>query len=122
MQKKFITVTNENIDSDFYLVCHAACNEQGKFQWFLKDDANSEYEVYLKNQVYESIIIDSNWIKENAESKWLGCHCKIRDDKYTEMICYLSSDILSVLRNNTFAMISTDDSQGNLGDNYILTE
>ena len=122
MQKKFITITSKNSDSDFYLVCHTACNKQGKFQWFLKDDPNSEHEVYLENEVYESFSITSNWIKENAESKWLGCHCKIRDNEYTEMICYLSSDILTMLRNNTFAMISTFDSQGNLGDNYILTE
>ena len=120
MQKKFITITTENSDSDFYLVCHTACNELGKFQWFLKDDPNSENEVYLENQVYESFVITSNWIKENAENKWLGCHCQIRDDEYTEMICYLSSDILTILRNNTFDMISTFNSQGNLGDNYIL--
>lgn len=64
--------------------------------------------------------LNSNWIKENAENKWLGCHCLLKDDKYTEMICYLSSNILTILRNNTFAMISTFNSQGNLGDNYIL--
>lgn len=120
MQKKFITITTGNCDSDFYLVCHAACDEQGNFQWFLKDDPNSEHEVYLENQVYESFSTDSNWIKENAENKWLGCHCLLKDDKYTEMICYLSSNILTILRNNTFAMISTFNSQGNFGDNYIL--
>lgn len=85
MQKKFITITTGNCDSDFYLVCHAACDEQGNFQWFLKDDPNSEHEVYLENQVYESFSTDSNWIKENAENKWLGCHCLLKDDKYTEM-------------------------------------
>ena len=120
MQKKFITITTEDHSADFFLTCHAACDELGKFQWFLKDNPNSEHEVYLENQVYESFSTDSNWIKENAENKWLGCHCLLKDDEYTEMICYLSSDILTILRNNTFAMISTFDSQGNFGDKYIL--
>ena len=68
MQKKFITIARENKNADFYLVCHTACNELGNFQWFLKDDPNSEHEVNLENQVYESFSTDSNWIKENAEN------------------------------------------------------
>lgn len=73
--------------------------------------------------VYESFSTDSNWIKENAENKWLGCHCLLKDDEYneyTEMICHLSSDILTMLRNNIFDMISTFNSQGNFDHNYIL--
>ena len=120
MQKKFITIARENKKADFYLVCHTACNELGNFQWFLKDDPNSEHEVNLENQVYESFSTDSNWIKENAENKWLGCHCLLKDDEYTEMICHLSSDILTMLRNNIFDMISTFNSQGNFDHNYIL--
>lgn len=88
---------DENKNADFYLVCHTACNELGNFQWFLKDDPNSEHEVNLENQVYESFSTDSNWIRKNAENKWLGCHCLLKDDEYneyTEMICHLSSDIL----------------------------
>ena len=69
MQKKFITIARENKNADFYLVCHTACNELGNFQWFLKDAPNSEHEVNLENQVYESFSTDSNWIKENAEKK-----------------------------------------------------
>ena len=68
MQKKFITIARENRNADFYLVCHAACEELGNFQWFLKDEPNSEHEVNLENQVYESFSTDSNWIKENAEN------------------------------------------------------
>lgn len=120
MQKKFITIARENRNADFYLVCHAACEELGNFQWFLKDEPNSEHEVNLKNQVYESFSTDSNWIKENAENKWLGCRCLLKDDEYTEMICHLSSDILTMLRNNIFDMISTFNSQGNFDHNYIL--
>lgn len=120
MQKKFITIARGNKNADFYLVCHTACNELGNFQWFLKDDPNSEHEVNLENQVYESFSTDSNWIKENAENKWLGCHCLLKDDEYTEMICHLSSDILTMLRNNIFDMISTFNSQGNFDHNYIL--
>uniref|UniRef100_UPI00402ACDD0 hypothetical protein n=1 Tax=[Lactobacillus] rogosae TaxID=706562 RepID=UPI00402ACDD0 len=120
MQKKFITIARENKNADFYLVCHTACNELGNFQWFLKDDPNSEHEVNLENQVYESFSTDSNWIKENAENKWLGCHCLLKDDEYTEMICHLSSDILTMLRNNIFDMISTFNSQGNFDHSYIL--
>lgn len=120
MQKKFITIARENRNADFYLTCHAACNELGNFQWFLKDDPNSEHEVYLENQVYESFSTDSKWIKENAENKWLGCHWLLRDDEYTEMICYLSSDFLTILNNNTFDVIGTFNSQGNCGDTYIL--
>ena len=104
MQKKFITIARENKNADFYLVCHTACNELGN----------------LENQVYESFSTDSNWIKENAENKWLGCHCLLKDDEYTEMICHLSSDILTMLRNNIFDMISTFNSQGNFDHNYIL--
>ena len=55
MQKKFITIARENKNADFYLVCHTACNELGNFQWFLTDDPNSEHEVNLENQVYESL-------------------------------------------------------------------
>lgn len=120
MQKKFITIARENRNADFYLVCHAACDELGNFQWFLKDESNSEHEVNLENQVYESFSTDSNWIKENAENKWLGCRCLLKDDEYTEMICHLSSDILTMLRNNIFDMISTFNSQGNFDHNYIL--
>lgn len=120
MQKKFITIARENRNADFYLTCHVACNELGNFQWFLKDDPNSEHEVYLENQVYESFSTDSKWIKENAENKWLGCHCLLRDDEYTEMICYLSSDFLTILNNNTFDVIGTFNSQGNCGNTYIL--
>lgn len=120
MQKKFITIARENKNADFYLVCHTACNELGNFQWFLTDDPNSEHEVNLENQVYESFSTDSNWIKENAENKWLGCHCLLKDDEYTEMICHLSSDILTMLRNNIFDMISIFNSQGNFDHNYIL--
>lgn len=123
MQKKFITIARENKNADFYLVCHTACNELGNFQWFLKDDPNSEHEVNLENQVYESFSTDSNWIRKNAENKWLGCHCLLKDDaynEYTEMICHLSSDILTMLRNNIFDMISTFNSQGNFDHNYIL--
>lgn len=120
MQKKFITIARENKNADFYLVCHTSCNELGNFQWFLTDDPNSEHEVNLENQVYESFSTDSNWIKENAENKWLGCHCLLKDDEYTEMICHLSSDILTMLRNNIFDMISTFNSQGNFDHNYIL--
>lgn len=36
------------------------------------------------------------------------------------MICHLSSDILTMLRNNIFDMISTFNSQGNFDHNYIL--
>ena len=120
MQKKFITIARENRNADFYLVCHSACEELGKFQWFLKDEPNSEHEVNLENQVYESFSTDSNWIKENAENKWLGCRCLLKDDEYTEMICHLQSDILTMLRNNIFDMISTFNSQGNFDHNYIL--
>ena len=120
MQKKFITIARENRNADFYLVCHSACEELGNFQWFLKDDPNSEHEVNLENQVYESFSTDSNWIKENAENKWLGCRCLLKDDEYTEMICHLSSDILTMLRNNIFDMISTFNSQWNFDHNNIL--
>lgn len=120
MQKKFIIIAKENNNADFYLICHAACNELGKFQWFLKDDQNSEHEVNIGNQMHESFPIDSNWIKENAENKWLGCHCLLKDAEYTEMICYLSSDILTMLRNNIFDGISTFNYQGNIDSNYIL--
>ena len=120
MQKKFITIAREDRNADFYLTCHAACNKSGNFQWFLKDEPNSQHEVYLENQVYESFSTCSKWIKENAENKWLGCHCLLRDDEYTEMICYLSSDFLTILNNNTFDMIGTFNSQGNFGDTYIL--
>ena len=119
-KKKFITIARENRNADFYLVCHSACEELGNFQWFLKDEPNSEHEVNLENQVYESFSTDSNWIKENAENKWLCCRCLLKDDEYTEMICHLSSDILTMLRNNIFDMISTFNSQGNFDHNYIL--
>lgn len=117
MTKKFVVITNKRTDEiDFFLICHAACNKIGNFQWFITDDPNYDFNksTVLEEEVYESITLSSKWIRENAENKWLGCHCLLKDDEYTEILCCLSSDILSIFRNNTVDMIDVCDSNGNI--------
>lgn len=121
MTKTFLIIANkESKDVDFFLICHAACNEIGSFQWFLMDKPNDGKKVYLNHQVYESIHLTSKWIKEHAENKWLGCHCNLPNNEYTEMLCWLSSDILSILRNNTLSSLSIFDENGYIHTCYNL--
>lgn len=90
MTKTFLCITNNNDKGiNFILICHAACNEIGNFQWFLMDNPNDEKEEYLRNEVYESITLNS---------KWIGCHCNLPNNKYTEMLCQLSGNILNFVR------------------------
>lgn len=125
MTKTFLTISNnKKSDIEFSLICHAACDETGKFQWFLKDDPNDNIEMKIEDVVCESITLDSEWIKENAEDKWLACHCAVEDEEYeyTEMLCHLSSDAITIIRDNPLDVIELYDEKEDLKINYELTK
>ena len=119
MTKRFLTITYIDIDNnDFYLILHAAYNQIGNFQWYLTDNLNDKKEEYLGDEVYESITLSQKWIKENAEGKWIGCHCLLKDNECTEILCRLSSDICELIRQGTFEQIDVLSANGNFGSSY----
>ena len=120
MTEKYLVIDNGKNNIDFFLICHAACQKVGNFQWFLMNDPNDDKKTYLKHYIYESITISSQWITENAEGKWLGCRCHLDEDDYTEMLCFLSGNILKMLRNNKFQTIGICDIHGMIDNEYIL--
>lgn len=123
MTKSFLIVNKQGKDDvDFFLILHSACDQQGNFQWFLKDGSNDNKEQYIEDQVYESITISSKWIKENAENKCIGCHCLLKDEEYTEMLGMLSSDILTIIRNNSLFSIDICDDNGNIKNSYVIKD
>lgn len=125
MTKTFLGISsNHKNNTEFFLICHAAYDKTGKFQWFLKDDPNDNIEIIIEDAVCESIELDSEWIKENAEGKWLACHCAVKDEEYeyTKMLCHLSSDAITIICNNTLDAIGLYDEKKDLKINYELSK
>lgn len=114
--KKFIfIITND----DFIIILHACPNAIGKFQWYWMDDPNDEVINKIEGQVYESITIASEQIKEKYKNKWLGCFCDVPDGKYHEGCVFLTDNVIEMIGENQFDNISFADQKGMTKDNHF---
>jgi hypothetical protein len=108
-----ILLLNEN--NEFHLIIHAfPDSEKGVFQWYLTDNPNSEHAEMIVDEIYESIALSSEKIKNNYNKKWIYCHCKTEDSSYNEGCVLLSDNFIDMIRNNDFDDISFYDKQGNI--------
>ena len=101
-------------DGSFIVIVNACPNADGKFQWYLVDNPNSERKYILDNQTYKSITISSDNISNEYQNKWLCCKCEIQDDNYIEGCVYLSSDFLEMISVNQFDVINFFGTDGNI--------
>lgn len=123
MQKKILTITNKYKDEiEFILTFHTAVDEKGTFQWFLMNDTAEGQNELINGEVFESFSVSSKWIKDNAEGKLLGFQCELKEKSFTENICWLSSDLLELLRNNEFEKILICDENGYFKYSYCKDE
>lgn len=113
--KKYICVNNDN---DFCIILHACPNAIGKFQWYWMDEPNNEIKKNIEGEVYESITISSQQIKEKYINKWLACHCDVSDETYEEGCVYLTDNVIDMIRENQFDNISFYDEKGMTKANF----
>ena len=83
-------------------------------QWFLVGDSQK----LLVDQTCQSVILDAAWIARQAEGKWLGCRYILDGIQYEKMLCFLSGDLMTLLKRNSFDRIDVCDIYGNAKDVY----
>lgn len=100
--QKFILLRN---NGEFFVIVHAAPNQQGKFQWYWMNDPNEDPEVNIAGEVFESITLSSQNIKAHYQKKWLACHCEVEGSRYNEGCVYLTDDFVEMIKANQFDAI-----------------
>lgn len=112
MPEKILTIDN----STFFVTCRIGEELQDvqSIQWFLAGDNQR----LLADQTCQSVILDAAWIAKQAEGKWLGCRYILDGIKYEKMLCFLSGDLMTLLKRNSFDRIDVCDTYGNTKDVY----
>ena len=64
------------------------------------------------------IILDATWIAKQAEGKWLGCRYILNGIQYEKMLCFLSGDLVTLLKRNSFDRLDVCNIYGNAKDVY----
>lgn len=93
MPEKILVVDN----STFFVTCRISGEELQDvqdIQWFLAGDNQS----LLADQTCQSVILDAAWIAKQAEGKWLGCRYTLDGIQYEKMLCFLSVDLMTLLK------------------------
>ena len=113
MPEKILVVDN----STFFVTCRISGEELQDvqdIQWFLAGDNQS----LLADQTCQSVILDAAWIAKQAEGKWLGCRYTLDGIQYEKMLCFLSVDLMTLLKWNSFDRLDVCDIYGNAKDVY----
>lgn len=112
MPEKILTIDNPT----FFVTCRISEEPQDvhDMQWFLAGDSQK----LLVDQTCQSVILDAAWIAKQAEGKWLGCRYILDGIKYEKMLCFLSGDLMTLLKRNSFDRIDVCDTYGNTKDVY----
>ena len=115
--KKFIVA---HLDGKFIIILHAAPSKTGTFQWYWMNDQNDDHRINIEDEVYESIILSSDDIKEYYQGKWLACHCNIDDENssYNEGSVFLTANFGEMIRKNRFDSIAFFGNDGNICSNF----
>lgn len=115
MPEKILVIDN----STFFVTCRIG--EKPKdvqnvqdVQWFLTGDSQR----LLADQTCQSVILDAAWIAKQAEGKWLGCRYILDGIQYEKMLCFLSGDLVTLLKRNSFDRLDVCDIYGNAKDVY----
>lgn len=116
MPEKILTIDN----STFFVTCRISEEPQDvqDMQWFLVGDSQN----LLADQTCQSVILDAAWIAKQAEGKWLGCRYILDGIKYEKMLCFLSGDLMTLLKRNSFDRLDVCDIYGNAKDVYTKKE
>lgn len=110
MPEKILVVDN----STFFVTCRIPGEEPQDMQWFLAGDSRK----LLADQACQSVILDATWIAKQAEGKWLGCRSMLDGIQYEKMLCFLSGDLMTLLKRNSFDRLDVCDVYGNVKDVY----
>lgn len=115
MPEKILTIDN----STFFVTCRIGEEPQDvqdvqDMQWFLVGDSQN----LLADQTCQSVILDATWIVKQAEGKWLGCRYILDGIQYEKMLCFLSGDLMTLLKRNSFDQLDVCDIYGNAKDVY----
>lgn len=113
MPEKILVVDN----STFFVTCRISGEELQDvqdIQWFLAGDNQS----LLADQTCQSVILDAAWIAKQAEGKWLGYRYTLDGIQYEKMLCFLSVDLMTLLKWNSFDRLDVCDIYGNAKDVY----
>lgn len=110
MPEKILVIDN----STFFVTCRISGEELQDIQWFLAGDNQR----LLADQTCQSVILDAAWIAKQAERKWLGCRYILDGIQYEKMLCFLSGDLMTLLKQNSFARIDVCNIYGNVKDVY----
>lgn len=112
MPEKILVIDN----STFFVTCRIGEEPQDvqDMQWFLVGDSQN----LLADQTCQSVILDATWIAKQAEGKWLGCRYVLDGIQYEKMLCFLSGDLMTLLKRNSFDRIDVCDTYGNAKDVY----
>ena len=110
MPEKILVIDN----STFFVTCRIPGGEPQDVKWFLAGDNQR----LLADQTCQSVILDAAWIARQAEGKWLGCRYILDVIQYEKMLCFLSGDLMTLLKRNSFDRIDVCDIYGNAKDVY----
>ena len=110
MPEKILVIDN----STFFVTCRILDGEPQDMQWFLAGDSQN----LLADQTCQSVILDAAWIAKQTEGKWLGCRYVLDGIQYEKMLCFLSGDLMTLLKRNSFDRIDVCDVYGNAKDVY----
>lgn len=108
-----------NEDKEFLVIIHACPMETGLFQWYTLVDPNECHKKNIKKEIYESITLSSDSIKQKYYRKWLACHCEVNGTSYEEGCVYLTDDFIDMIRENQFDTIDIFDKDGMVKREYI---
>lgn len=111
MPEKILVIDN----STFFVTCRISGEELQNMQWFLAGDSQR----LLADQTCQSVILDASWIAKQAEGKWLGCRYILDGIQYEKMLCFLSGNLMTLMKRNSFDRLDVCDIYGNAKDVYI---
>lgn len=117
MPEKILIIDN----STFFVTCRISGEEPQDVHWFLAGD-NTESQNPLADQNCQSVILDAAWIARQAEGKWLGCRCVLNGIQHEKMLCFLSGNLTTLLKRNSFDRLDVYDIYGNAKDVYTKKE
>ena len=117
MPEKILVIDN----STFFVTCRISGEELHNVQdvqWFLAGDSQK----LLADQTCQSVILDAAWIAKQAEGKWPGCRYILGGIQYEKMLCFLSGNLMTLMKRNSFDRIDVCDIYGNAKDVYTKKE
>lgn len=117
MPEKILVIDN----STFFVTFRIPCEKPQNVQWFLAG-GNRENQKPLADQNCQAIILDAAWIAKQAKGKWLGCRYVLNGIQHEKMLCFLSGNLATLLKRNSFDRLDVCDIYGNVKDVYTKKE